>query len=323
MNPLISKDKISRKGNGLQRPECVLATRSGNIYTADWQGGVAQISHSGEAYLWHGDKIAGTTPRPNGIALCADGSFIFAELGETNGGVYRLDRSGQITALLDTIDGVPLPPCNFLLLEKSGRIWLSVSTRQIPRASAYSGAISDGFIIVIDGHGAKIAADGLGYTNEMQISPDGNWLYVNETFSRRLSRFRLGSDGLLAKRETVAIFGSGVFPDGVCFDSEGAIWITSIVSNRIIRVLPSGEQQPIIEDADEEHINWVEAAFESNSMSRQHLDKSAGQLLKNISSVAFGGKDLKTVYVGCLLDDCVYTFRSPVAGLAPVHWEYG
>jgi hypothetical protein len=28
-------------GSGLVRPECVLATRSGALYTADWRGGVA------------------------------------------------------------------------------------------------------------------------------------------------------------------------------------------------------------------------------------------------------------------------------------------
>ncbi len=44
--------------------------------------------------------------------------------------------------------------------------------------------------------------------------------------------------------------------------------------------------------------------------------------LKNISSIAFGGPDLRTVFLGCLGGDALATFRSPVAGLAPAHWEY-
>ena len=41
---------------------------------------------------------------------------------------------------------------------------------------------------------ARVVADGLGYTNECAIHPSGQWLYVNETFARRLSRFRLAAD---------------------------------------------------------------------------------------------------------------------------------
>ena len=46
---------------------------------------------------------------------------------------------------------------------------------------------------------AFIAADGLGYTNEVAIHPDGRWLYVNETFARRLTRFALQADGRWAR----------------------------------------------------------------------------------------------------------------------------
>jgi hypothetical protein len=44
--------------------------------------------------------------------------------------------------------------------------------------------------------------------------------------------------------------------------------------------------------------------------------------LKNISSIAFGGPDLRTAYLGCLLGDALATFRSPVAGAPPAHWNY-
>jgi len=58
-------------------------------------------------------------------------------------------------------------------------------------------------------------------------------------------------------------------------------------------------------------------------MDRPHLDKAAGRVLRNISSLAFGGPDLRTAYLGCLLGDRVASFPSPVAGAPPVHWRFG
>lgn len=167
-----------------------------------------------------------------------------------------------------------------------------------------------------------MVADGLGYTNEIQLDPTGRWLYVNETFGRRLSRFRISAEGALHARETVTEFGPGTFPDGLTFDARGGIWITSIVSNRVIYIAPGSTPQIVLEDADPEHLAWVEKAFQDGAMGRPHLDQVRSRKLGNISSLAFGGSDLRTVYLGCLLDDHLYRFRAPVAGRAPVHWHY-
>lgn len=308
-------------GSGLVRPECVLATRSGALYTADWRGGVA-ITEAGGAR----DVVTAATPprpmRPNGIALRRDGSFLLADLGETRGGVYALARDGALTPFLESVDGIELPPTNFVFEDGAGRTWITVSTRRVPRASAYRADVADGFIVVVDSRGARIVADGLGYTNEAMLSPDGAWLYVNETFGRRLSRFRVGADGSLHGRETVTTFGHGTYPDGLAFDCEGGAWITSIVSNRVVRVAASGEQTLVLEDADAEHVQWCEDAYSDGTLGRQHLDRACGRVLRNISSLAFGGSDLRTCYLGCLQGDAIASFRSPVAGHPPVHWRH-
>ena len=123
--------------------------------------------------------------------------------------------------------------------------------------------------------------------------------------------------------ETVIEFGHGIFPDGLTFDARGGIWITSIVSNRVLHIEADGRTPlVVIEDADPEHLDWVEKAFQGGSMGRLHLDQVKSRKLRNISSLAFGGKDLRTVYLGCLLDDRLYRFRSPVPGRPPVHWHY-
>ena len=93
------------------------------------------------------------------------------------------------------------------------------------------------------------------------------------------------------------------------------------VGNRVIRVQADGRQEVVLEDSDSAHLDWVEEAYLAGTMDRPHLDRAAGRRLKNISSLAFGGADLRTVYLGCLLGDAVASFRSDVPGLPPYHWN--
>ena len=325
MHSPIELSSVRPVGSGLVRPECVLATASGNIYSSDWRGGVAHIDPRGRQHLYLAQPVDGEELKPNGIALLADGSFLLAHLGAERGGVFRLTRDGTTTAFLRTVEGVDLPPTNFCVSDGLGRVWVTVSTRLSPRSLGYRRSCQDGFIVLIDRKGARIAADGLGYTNECALDPTGQWLYVNETFSRRLSRFAVGrgAHADLGPKEVVCEFGSGVFPDGLAFDVEGGVWISSIVSNRLIRVLPGGEQQVWLEESNADHLAWVETAFDRNEMGRPHLDGVPSNVLRNLSSLAFGGPDLRLGYLGCLLGDSIGQISMPVAGHPPVHWLFG
>ncbi|MGL6111606.1 MAG: SMP-30/gluconolactonase/LRE family protein, partial [Rubrivivax sp.] len=158
--------------------------------------------------------------------------------------------------------------------------------------------------------------------NEVAVHPSGQWLYVNETFSRRLSRFALREDGSLGAKEVITEFGPGTFPDGLAFDEEGHAWVVSIVSNRLIRIAPDGSQTLWLEEADAAHLAWVEAAFEAGTMGRPHLDGAPSRCLRNISSIAFAGADRRTAVLGCLLGERLALLRLPVAGVAPTHWPY-
>ncbi|MCG8693288.1 MAG: SMP-30/gluconolactonase/LRE family protein [Minwuiales bacterium] len=317
----VELDRIDFVGAGLTRPECVLATADGSLYCSDWSGagGVMKIAADGSQTLYQARPDDGFQVRPNGIALLGDGSFLLAHLGDT-GGVFRLDRDGTLAPYLLEVDGTALPPTNFVAADRQGRVWVTVSTRLEPRARAYRADVADGFIVLADGDGARIVADGIGYTNECQVHPSGAWLYCNETFARRLSRFPLSEDGSLGRRETVTEFGGGVFPDGMVFDEEGAVWVTAVVANQVIRVAPDGSQQIVVSDSDPDHVAAAEAAFQAGEMGRPHLDNIASVKLRNISSLAFGGPDRRTCYLGCLLGDRIARFDSPVRGAEPAHW---
>ena len=91
--------------------------------------------------------------------------------------------------------------------------------------------------------------------------------------------------------------------------------------NRSI-VLPDGTQHLIVEDSDADHVATAEQAYQAGELGRPHLDNIKSQCLKNISSLAFGGSNLRTAYIGCLLGDSIAAFESPVAGMPPPHWNY-
>lgn len=319
-------------GHGLARPECALAHQSGLVLAPDWtgDGGVSAIlpnglvkRHLAQNWKQVSAQLGLDEPlRPNGICLLEGGHILLAHLGGERGGVFSLSPAGQVSVVASEVDGTPLPPTNFVTIDKQGRIWITVSTRQVPRARAYRSDVADGFVVLVDKAGARIVADDLGYTNECLVHPDGKRLFVNETFARRLTSFDISSDGTLSNRTTVANLGHGVFPDGLAFDEVGDAWLTSIVSNRVLRVSADGSVEIFLEDVDQDHLEWVEQAWLSHQMGRPHLDKAAGQVLRNVSNLAFCGPDLSKAVLGCLLGERLAKFDMPVKGQAPVHWTF-
>lgn len=315
-------DEVKFRGVGLNRPECLVTHESGWIFAADWQGagGVACVAPDGAVHRLAAKRPADDPLRPNGIALELGGTFLIAHLGAETGGLFRLHADGTCEPVLLALDGLPLPPANFPLVDRKGRIWLTISTRKVPRAADYRPDASTGFIVLIDRGVARIVADGLGYTNECVLSADETELFVNETFARRLTRFAVESDGTLSSRTTIAEFGPGTFPDGVALDVEGSFWVTSIVSNRVIRVAPSGLHLTVLEENDPAHLAECEIAFQHGVMGRPHLDGSPARVLRNVSSLSFGGPDLSTAYLGCLLGDRIPFFDARTRGVPPLSY---
>ena len=215
---------------------------SGDVFVPEWPGGVTVVHPDGRTHTWRAVSPA-VDLRPNGIAVASDGSFLIANLGD-DGGVWRLDRSGLLSPVLTEVDGVPLPPANFVTIDEQDRIWISVSTRLVPRQQAWRADVADGFVVLIDAAGPRIVADGLRYTNEVRPDPTGQWLYVVETFGRRVRRFPIRAQGTLGAAETVFSMDRGFFPDGFAFDEEGGLWVTSLVSNRLVRLhrRPDGDR---------------------------------------------------------------------------------
>ncbi len=319
-------NRLSSHGNGLVRPECVVAHESGWLFApyCDGPGGISAISPTGNVHTHRVGQSGPDVPDilfPNGIALEDGGSFLIAHLGQETGGIYRLSTDATAYCITDTVEGGPMPPANFVAPDSKGRLWITISTTCIPRAQDYRPDAASGYIALHDAKGTRIVADGLGYTNECLLSADERTLWVNETFARRLTAFDVTEDGL-ANRRVVATFDTGTYPDGIAEAVDGSLFIASIVSNRILRVWPDGRIETLVEDVDSAHLDRVETAFQGGTMGRPHLDSVHSRRLSNISNIAFGGKDRKTAFLGCLLGDHVMSFDSPVAGRALPHWTH-
>ena len=78
----------------------------------------------------------------------------------------------------------------------------------------------------------------------------------------------------------------------------------------------------MIDDSEAATANQLEAAFVALTLDRPQLSAARGRRLRKITSRAFGGADLRTVYMGCLGGASPTTFRSPVVGVQPVHWNW-
>jgi hypothetical protein len=78
----------------------------------------------------------------------------------------------------------------------------------------------------------------------------------------------------------------------------------------------------VLEDINPSFVAAAERAFASRALTAEHLGRIDGTLLQQLTSVAFGGHDRRTVYLGSLHASCVYRFRSAIGGAAMPHWAY-
>jgi len=296
-------------GQGLQRPECVWVDREG-VWASHARGGVCRVHPDREPELL-GAGIAD----PNGFSRRPDGSFVVA--GLSDGRLYHITPQGRTRVLLDSIDGVPLGAVNYACADGAHRIWLSVMTRHLPWIPAMQSKERDGYILRIDEDGARteIVADGLDLTNEVKISPDGRHLYAVETLGGRVSRFPIRPDGSLGAKELIGPdgLGRGALPDGLTFDPAGNIWLTIISQNAMHVIDPDGAAHVVYSDMNATAVAALADAVEQRTGTLDHLlgCMAVTGPLRLPTSVAFGGSDGRTGFIGSVGSTHLLTFRVP------------
>jgi gluconolactonase len=320
-------------GEGLQRPECILAERDGTLWSADARGGVARISPGGsqdiitQAFESDFEQAADEETRftegtlPNGLAFAENGEILISNFGTDV--LEVMSRDGQTRLLYDKIDGEPIGKVNFVLRDSRNRIWLTVSTRIKNWMKAMSPNVSDGYIALVDEKGIRMVADGFKFTNEIRLDAREDYMYIVETCGQCISRMRVQPDGSLTDREVFgpSKLGKYGFPDGIAFDAYGNLWGTLVMADQIYALTPEGDFHVILDDTVDETGMALEKAFREDRLTPEIMLAAGGTIAQWFASVTFGGPDLKTAYIGSLKGTRIPYFRSPVAGLPMVHWK--
>jgi sugar lactone lactonase YvrE len=320
---------IRSVGHDLSRPECILAERDGSLWAADARGGAIHIRPDGSQKLITPETnvvTSGATPNliegtlPNGLAFARNGDLLIANFGTDT--LDMMTRDGKSRVLFDNIDGKPMGKVNFVLRDSRDRLWITISTMVNPWTDAARNDLADGYIAVVDERGIRIVADGFYFTNEIRFDAKEEWLYVAETCARRVTRLRVMPDASLRDREVYgpSSLGSGLI-DGIAFDAYGNLWATMIFADRLVAITPDGELLTLFEDGDRAAAARLDAELDSGQVvSAETMGATGGKITPWLTSITFGGADLRTAYLGTLKATTLPCFTSPVAGLPMIHW---
>ncbi len=134
----------------------------------------------------------------------------------------------------------------------------------------YDEAPGGGTLTRFTGDGtAETVLDDVTVSNGTGWSPDGRLMYYVDTPTRRIDVFDVTGDGRVAHRRPLAEVEDGAgFPDGLCVDAEGCVWVALWDGGAVRRYTPSGE-----------------------------LDRVITLPVPRVTACAFGGPDLTDLYL--------------------------
>lgn len=148
-------------------------------------------------------------------------------------------------------------------VDARGRFWVGTMDNGLSRPN--------GGLYRIDTNGiATRMESGVIVSNGIAFSPDGKTLYFTDTRRYMSYAYDLDlDDGVITNRRILADYSAtGDRPDGACVDVDGCLWAAFFAGGRIVRYRPDGQ-----------------------------IDRTIALPVTNPTCLAFGGPDLKTLYV--------------------------
>jgi gluconolactonase len=258
---------------GIEGPQC---NTNGDVFAVNFakEGTIGRVSPEGKG------EVFVTLPQGsvgNGIVFDKQGRMYIADYPKHN--VLRVDMATRKVEVFGHDDRMNQP--NDLAIDAEGNLY----------ASDPNWTASTGQLWRIDKTGKVTRlAEKLGTTNGIEVSPDGKFLYVNESVQQGIWKFPIQPDGTLGERVLVKQFPDHGF-DGMRCDVEGNLYVTRYGKGTVVKMSPQGE---ILKEID------VLGAKPSN--------------------LCFGGPDGKTVYVTEVEHTRLVQFRVDQPGLA---WQRG
>ncbi len=180
------------------------------------------------------DRIVEVPGQPSGLGWLPDGSLLIVSMTDRRLMRFNSDGLSEVADLNKLVSS----HCNDMVVDRQGRAYIGDFGFDVVAQEPFA----PGEIIMVTPDGnARIVADDLAFPNGMVITPDGQTLIVAETFASRLTAFDLQLDSSLTRRRVWANLDQAVMPDGICLDTEGAIWVASPGSTEVLRVCEGGE----------------------------------------------------------------------------------
>ncbi len=198
------------------------------LWFSDMQGlHVTALDATGKS-----EKIIEVKGSPSGLGWLPDGRLLVVSMHDRR--LLRLDPEGLV--IVADLNHLASFHCNDMVVDKQGRAYIG----NFGFDYAANAPVEPAEIVLVtpDGH-ARVVAENLLFPNGTVITPDGQTLIVAETFGNRLTAFDLEPDGSLSKRRIWAKM-EGSFPDGICLDAEGGIWVAAPHPGEVVRVLQGG-----------------------------------------------------------------------------------
>lgn len=259
--------------SGLRFPEGPVLAPDGSILLVEIERGtITRVTRSGEVSM-----VRDLGGGPNGLAfgpggalyVANNGGFLFREAGGLNrtragtpegysgGWIERLDlETGEHRILYTHCKGHRLVGPNDLTFDNNGGFYFTDYGKTFPRHRPHGGL----YYARADGSFITEVAYPLVTPNGVGLSPDGRTVYVAETETARLWAFDLNSPGLAsAARSTphtphkgrlvIGLPGYQRF-DSLHVDSQGNIWVATMISAGITVISPAGEVIRTIETDD-------------------------------------------------------------------------
>jgi D-xylonolactonase len=195
---------------------------------------------------------------PGFIVPCEDGGFICG----LRGGLYNFDpATARFTLEVPVERNQPRHRINDGFVDATGRLWFG---------TMHDDACTVGGALYSLQSNRRLRVHDAGYivTNGPAVSPNGRRLYHTDSAARAVYVFDLSEDGLLTKKRLFVRVPPDVYPDGMAVDAVGNLWIALFNGWRIETYSPQGEK-------------LAELRFPC----------------AQITKLAFGGADLKTVFV--------------------------
>ena len=244
MNPIVPFARSTVFFDGLfseprlNHPEGLAVDAAGNVWCGGEEGEIYRIAADGSSI----ELMASTGGFTLGLAFDQHGRLYACDLKHKS--VFRFDPSTRVLDRFATGGG--------------GGATMRVPNVPVVDARRNCLYVSDSYDFREPGPGVwrfdlDTGAGGLWYdrplrfANGMALSADRTFLYVAETFARRVVRIPIGEDGAAGEAEVFVRDLSGL-PDGLAFDVDGRLYVCCYEPSRILRADPDGRVELLIDD---------------------------------------------------------------------------